>query len=121
MLRCGRSLVVIAAVGALVAGLGASAPARASTTLNLLDGTNVLASKTGSGPLSSTSSSTNTFSPAAYADYKRFGGEPTATVDRVPLTSGAVASASVRSVGSDRGQRPPAQPTSAAEAWPGRP
>src|SRR4051794_36254012 len=61
------------------------APALGSTTLNTVPGTNVLLSKSGSGPLSSTSSNSNIFSPAAYVDYKRFGGEPTVTVDRFPF------------------------------------
>src|SRR5438874_6514704 len=39
------------------------------------------------GNATSTSSSTNIFSPAAFVDYKRFGGEPTAVVDRYPFTS----------------------------------
>jgi hypothetical protein len=42
------------------------------------------------GNTSSTTSSTNIFSPAAYADYKRFGGEPTVVVDRYALTSGTI-------------------------------
>src|SRR6266480_3980480 len=37
------------------------------------------------GNATSTSSSTNIFSPAAFVDYKRFGGEPTAVVDRYPF------------------------------------
>src|SRR5947208_5022502 len=41
------------------------------------------------GNATSTSSSTNIFSPAAFVDYKRFGGEPTAVVDRYPFTSAA--------------------------------
>jgi len=45
----------------------------------------VLLSKSGSGPLSSTSSNSNIFAPAVYVDYKRFGGEPTVTVDRYPF------------------------------------
>jgi hypothetical protein len=36
----------------------------------------------------STSSATNIFAPAAFADYKRFGGEPTVTVDRYPFPAG---------------------------------
>jgi hypothetical protein len=77
------SLLAVVAVGLVVVSTAA-----ASTNLNLLPGTAVLLSKSGSGPLSSTSTSTNTFSPAAYADYKHFGGEPTAVVDRYPLTTG---------------------------------
>src|SRR5207245_7026586 len=37
------------------------------------------------GNATSTSSSTNIFSPAAFVDYKRFGGEPTVVVDRYPF------------------------------------
>jgi hypothetical protein len=40
------------------------------------------------GQTSSTSSATNTFSPATYVDYKRIGGEPTIAVDRYPFTPG---------------------------------
>jgi hypothetical protein len=61
----------------------------ASTVLNLVPGTAVLLSKSGSGPLSSTSSNSNVFAPAAYVDYKRFGGEPTVTVDRYPFSGAA--------------------------------
>src|SRR5881409_2346097 len=41
------------------------------------------------GNATSTSSSTNIFSPAAFVDYKRFGGEPTAVVDRYPFFDAA--------------------------------
>src|SRR5438093_1054686 len=41
------------------------------------------------GNATSTNSSTNIFSPAAFVDYKRFGGEPTAVVDRYPFTTAA--------------------------------
>src|SRR5947209_17268265 len=40
------------------------------------------------GNVKSTSSSTNIFSPAAFVDYKRFGGEPTVVVDRYPFAPG---------------------------------
>src|SRR5438876_7949095 len=56
--------------------------------IELLPGTAILldqSSGSGSGGNStSTSSSTNIFSPAAFVDYKRFGGEPTVVVDRYP-------------------------------------
>jgi hypothetical protein len=52
-------------------------------SVTLVSGTNVLLGK--SGGSSSTTSRTNIFSPAAYADYKRFGNEPTVTVDRYPF------------------------------------
>src|SRR5437016_328553 len=64
--------------------------ATASTVLNTVPGTAVLLNKSGSGPLSSTSSNTNIFAPAAYVDYKRFGGEPTVTVDRYPFPGSPV-------------------------------
>ncbi len=64
--------------------IGASL-ALAALTLNVVPGTAVLLSTSGSGPLSSTSSNTSIFSPASYVDYKRFGGEPTTTVDRYPF------------------------------------
>jgi hypothetical protein len=55
----------------------------------LVPGTAVLlnqSSGSGNGGNStSTSSSTNIFSPAAFVDYKRFGGEPTVVVDRYPF------------------------------------
>jgi hypothetical protein len=73
-------------VGALaILALLVPAVASATTTLTTVPGTAVLLSKGGSGPLSSTSSNTNIFAPAAYVDYKRFGGEPTVTVDRYPF------------------------------------
>jgi hypothetical protein len=67
--------------------------ARGDGGIQLLDGTAVLLSQGSGGNggnTSSTSSSTNIFTPAAYADYKRFGGEPTTTVDRYKLTSGTL-------------------------------
>src|SRR4051794_7338127 len=78
-------------VGALsVLALALPMVASASTTLKVVPGTAVLLTKSGSGPLSSTSSNTNIFSPAAYVDYKRFGGEPTVTVDRYPFPGSPV-------------------------------
>src|SRR3982751_5831505 len=71
----------------ILCSIGASL-AVAALTLNVVPGTAVLLSKSGSGPLRSTSSNTNIFSPAAYVDYKRFGGEPTVTVDRYPFVPG---------------------------------
>jgi hypothetical protein len=43
------------------------------------------------GNAKTTSSQTNIFSPAALVDYKRFGGEPTVTVDRYPFRPGFIA------------------------------
>ena len=60
----------------------------ASDPFDLVPGTAVLADNFGSGGnggnTSSTSSATNIFSPSVFVDYKRFGGEPTVTVDRYP-------------------------------------
>ena len=79
-------LVISLCVLALV--LAASA-AGASDPYDLVPGTAVLADNFASGGgnggnTSSTSSSTSIFSPSVFVDYKRFGGEPTVTVDRFP-------------------------------------
>jgi len=69
--------------------IGASL-AIAAITYNLLPGTAILLSKTsggGGGGTTSVTAATNIFSPAAYADYKHFGGEPTGTIDRFAITS----------------------------------
>ena len=61
----------------------------AATGIKLVPGTAVLLSNTsGGGNTSSTTSSTNIFSPSVFVDYKRFGGEPTVTVDRYPFATG---------------------------------
>ena len=64
----------------------------AATGIKLVPGTAVLLSNTSGGGnggnTSSTTSSTNIFSPSVFVDYKRFGGEPTVTVDRYPFTTG---------------------------------
>src|SRR5438874_2426828 len=71
--------------------IGASLAVAALTT-TLVPGTAVLLNQSGSsgngGNTTSTSSSTNIFSPAAYVDHKRFGGEPTVVVDRYPFKVG---------------------------------
>ena len=90
MLNSGQIRVCLALLTALIGTVLLSFGASATTNLNLLPGTAVLLSRSGSGALSSTSTSTNTFSPAAYADYKHFGGEPTTVVDRYPVTSGTI-------------------------------
>src|SRR6266550_7864757 len=70
---------------ALVLAL-ASSGAASTDPFDLVPGTAVLADNFGSsgngGNTSSTTSSTNIFSPSVFVDYKRFGGEPTVTVDR---------------------------------------
>jgi hypothetical protein len=66
--------------------------AMAGDVIELIPGTAILAdqsSGSGSGGnVKSTSSSTSIFSPAAFVDYKRFGGEPTVVVDRYPFQPG---------------------------------
>src|SRR5947199_10425560 len=86
----GRSTLVLALL-ALCAGLVTTASAGAGTDpYDLVPGTAVLADNFDSGSggnggnTSSTTSSTNIFSPSVFVDYKRFGGEPTVTVDRYP-------------------------------------
>src|SRR5207248_4036526 len=63
-----------------------------AAVIELVPGTAVLlnqSSGSGSGGnVKSTSSSTNIFSPAAFVDYKRFGGEPTVVIDRYPFAPG---------------------------------
>src|SRR5438876_2782846 len=57
--------------------------------IELLPGTAILLDQSSGGGsggnATSTTSSTNIFSPAAFVDYKRFGGEPTVVVDRYPF------------------------------------
>src|SRR5947207_8880235 len=77
----------------ILCSIGASL-AIAAVVTELVPGTAVLLNQSGSsgsgngGNATSTSSSTNIFSPAAYVDYKRFGGEPTVVVDRYPFKVG---------------------------------
>src|SRR4051794_10028768 len=87
MRRVGISSLLAATGGV---ALVFASTAAATTTLNVVPGTAVLLTKSGNGPLSSTSSNTNIFAPAAYVDYKRFGGEPTVTVDRYPFPGSPV-------------------------------
>src|SRR5438094_6261380 len=75
--------------------LGFSPPFAQSQTgdiIELLPGTAILLDQSSGGGsggnATSTSSSTNIFSPAAFVDYKRFGGEPTVVVDRYPFAPG---------------------------------
>src|SRR5437763_16609290 len=83
---CGQAGFVI---GLIALALATVATAGASTDpFDLVPGTAVLADNFGSGGnggnTSSTTSSTSIFSPSVFVDYKRFGGEPTVTVDRYP-------------------------------------
>jgi hypothetical protein len=89
-----RSVTVLAAVGLLV---GSATPATSQVepvdeAIELVEGTAVLLNVSSDGGGSggnakTTSSSTHIFAPAAFADYKRFGGEPTVTVDRYPFAA----------------------------------
>ena len=75
---CTLALVIVGSAGA------------ASDPYDFVPGTAVLADNFDSGGggsggnTSSTSSSTSIFSPSVFVDYKRFGGEPTVTVDHFP-------------------------------------
>ena len=75
--------------------LGFSLPFAQSQTddiIELLPGTAILLDQSSGGGsggnATSTTSSTNIFSPAAFVDYKRIGGEPTVVVDRYPFAPG---------------------------------
>src|SRR5918911_124328 len=89
-IRVGRRASVLA-LGLLSALAAASAGGAASDPFDLVPGTAVLADNFSSGGnggnTSSTTSSTNIFAPSVFVDYKRFGGEPTGTVDRYPFTT----------------------------------
>src|SRR5204863_2091508 len=78
--------------------IGASLAVAAVLNVQLVPGTAVLLNQSTSsgsgGNAKSTSSSTNIFSPAAFVDYKRFGGEPTVVVDRYPFATGQFGCAS---------------------------
>src|SRR5205823_12539413 len=69
--------------------IGASLAVAAVLSVQLVPGTAVVLNQSpGSGSggnAKSTSSSTNIFSPAAFVDYTRFGGEPTVVIDRYPF------------------------------------
>src|SRR3989442_15475580 len=60
--------------------------------IELIPGTAILLDQSSGGGsggnATSTTSSTNIFSPAAFVDYKRIGGEPTVGVDRDPFAPG---------------------------------
>jgi hypothetical protein len=85
-MRVRGSLVLgILVLAALALG---NSGAASTDPFDLVPGTAVLADNFDSGSggnggnTSSTTSSTNIFSPSVFVDYKRFGGEPTVTVDR---------------------------------------
>lgn len=89
-----RRLSVSVGAVAIILALGMTATASAEDIIELVPGTAILAdqsSGTGSGgTVKTVSSSTSIFAPATYVDYKRFGGEPTVTVDRFPFLPGSV-------------------------------
>src|SRR2546423_605514 len=77
-------------IGLILFVIGASLAA-ASLTIELVPGTAVLLSQSGSsitsgngGNTSSTSTMTNIFSPPTFVDYKRIGTEPVVRVDKYP-------------------------------------
>jgi len=86
-LRRAAAVVAPLALGVLLTAAVAGA---GTDPFDLVPGTAVLADNFSSGGggnggnTSSTTSSTNIFSPSVFVDYKRFGGEPTVTVDRYP-------------------------------------
>src|SRR4051812_30507339 len=86
-----RTRAATFAVGAALA-LTLAPVALGDDPAELVPGTGVLLSQSAGtggngGNTSSTTSATNIFSPSVFVDYKRFGGEPTVTVDRYPFTS----------------------------------
>src|SRR5437763_7030472 len=87
-----RAAVVVGLLG-LALCLATSVSA-ATDPFDFVPGTAVRADNFGTGGnggnTSSTTSATNIFSPSVFVDYKRFGGEPTVTVDRYPFTSNVV-------------------------------
>jgi hypothetical protein len=87
-------LILCVLGAAFVLLLPATAPAgEEKEIVELIEGTGILLNQSdgggSGGNTKSTSSSTNIFSPGAFVDYKRFGGEPTVTVDRYPFTNTA--------------------------------
>ena len=89
-MNIGRRWPLLGVMALFALALPLTATADGGLIQELVPGTAVLLSQTSSGGggnggnTSSTSSSTNIFSPSVFVDYKRFGGEPTVTVDRYP-------------------------------------
>jgi hypothetical protein len=83
----------VLATAKLVAALALVSSAALAET-ELVPGTAVLANQGSSdssgngGNINVASSNTNIFTPAAFVDYKRFGGEPSVLVDRYPFQPG---------------------------------
>jgi len=80
-----RKITLLLAAVVVAAATATLARADASGPLELVDGTAVLLDQGGGGNggnTSSTSNYTNIFTPSAYLDYHRFGGEPSVVVDR---------------------------------------
>jgi hypothetical protein len=96
LLRKGILLPLLTILAATVFTIPASA-GEEEEVIELVEGTAVLLDINTNGGTSggggsggnakTTSSSTHIFAPAAFADYKRFGGEPTVTVDRYPFAA----------------------------------
>jgi hypothetical protein len=93
--RLARLVGALVAVAALAVGVSAATAAESPLELaeELIEGTAILLNQStegggSGGNTKTTSSSTYIFSPATYVDYKRFGGEPTVTVDRYPFVAG---------------------------------
>ena len=96
--RTRRSLSVLGVVA--IAALSLAPPAAAEEDpFELVPGTAVLLAQSGDGSSGGggnggnqkvASSYTNIFAPATFVDYKRFGGEPTITIDRYPFLAGSV-------------------------------
>src|ERR671937_1883068 len=91
MNRSLRLLATLSLLAVLVGALPLAAAADNPVT-ELVEGTGVLLSQSGSngsGSTNSTTSKTNIFTPGTYVDYKRLGNEPTVTVDRYPFGASA--------------------------------
>jgi hypothetical protein len=93
MLSARFSRRLLAVTFAVVVSASLPSAVFAEDLTELVPGTAILLDQstgTGSGGNSKTvSSSTNIFAPATFVDYKRFGGEPTVTVDRYPFVAGS--------------------------------
>jgi hypothetical protein len=92
-----RTLLGLAALAAICAFTLPAAAGEEGEVVELVEGTAVLLdihTNTGTGGGGNggnakvASSATNIFAPAVFVDYKRFGGEPTVTVDRYPFLPG---------------------------------
>src|SRR2546427_10897628 len=90
MMHCPRFAIMLLIFSAMMAlSLPQLSSGGTTDIIELIPGTAILLDQSSSGGsggnATSTSSSTNIFSPAAFVAYKRIGGEPTAVVDRYPF------------------------------------